>query len=267
VSMISSEDRGLHYGDGLFETITCMDGQPRWLVRHLARLRLGCERLGIAMPDEALLQSRIAVAAAGQARSLVKLIVTRGVAPARGYRPTGTEIPTVLVQRYPWPAPVSGKFVVDIAAVRLGENPLLAGIKHLNRLEQVLAQQQAGVAGVSETLMRATSGGLICGSMTNLFLCEAAALITPGVEQCGVAGVMRGLVMDAARALAMPLHIEAISPARMWAAPAAFVTNVRLGLQTIDTLVRREQKGSPSRDLATDERQYRLQDWINAHSA
>jgi 4-amino-4-deoxychorismate lyase len=202
--MINSEDRGLQYGDGLFETISCVQGQPRWLARHLARLRLGCERLGIAMPDEALLSAKIATAATGHARCLVKLIVTRGIATARGYRPTGAEIPTVLVQHYPWPAAVTGRFVVDISAVRLGENPVLAGIKHLNRLEQVVAQQQAGVAGVSETLMRASTGHLICGSMSNLFLCEAAALITPGVEQCGVTGVMRGLVIDAARALAVP---------------------------------------------------------------
>jgi 4-amino-4-deoxychorismate lyase len=238
VSMISSEDRGLHYGDGLFETISCVQGQPRWLARHLARLRLGCERLGIAMPDQALLQTKIA---------------------ARGFRPTGAETPTVVVQAYPWPAPAAGRFVVDVSAVRLGENPLLAGLKHLNRLEQVLAQQQAGVAGVSETLMRASTGHLICGSMSNLFLCEAAALITPGVDQCGVAGVMRGLVVDAAQALMLPLRIEAVPLERLQAAPAAFVTNVRLGLQAVDILEQRE--------LAADGRVKKLQDWIHAHSA
>jgi 4-amino-4-deoxychorismate lyase len=257
--MISSDDRGLHYGDGLFETVTCVHGQPRWLARHLARLRLGCERLGIAMPDQALLQAKIAALADGQARCLVKLIVTRGVATARGYRPSGAEVPTLVVQLYPWPAPAAGRFTVDVSPVRLGENPLLAGLKHLNRLEQVLAQQQAGIAGVSETLMRASSGGVICGSMSNLFLCEATALITPGVEQCGVAGVMRSLVMDAARAVALPLHVAAVSPERLHAAPAAFVTNVRLGLQSVGTLERRE--------LAVDPRVLKLQDWIHAHTA
>ena len=259
MSMISSDDRGLHYGDGLFETISSVDGQPRWLARHLARLRLGCQKLGIAMPEQALLQAEIATAAAGQSRCLVKVIVTRGVATVRGYRPSGAEVPTLVVQLYPWLAPAAGRFTVDVSPVRLGENPLLAGLKHLNRLEQVLAQQQAGIAGVSETLMRASSGGVICGSMSNLFLCEAAALITPGLEQCGVAGIMRSLVIDAARALAMPLQVEAVSPERLQAAPAAFVTNVRLGLKAIDNLGRR--------DLATDERVAKLQDWIHAHTA
>ncbi len=257
--MINSEDRGLQYGDGLFETISCVQGQPRWLARHLARLQQGCERLGITMPDQALLQTKIAAAASGQARCLVKLIVTRGVAMARGYRPTGTEIPTVLVQSYAWPVPVASQFVVDISAVQLGENPLLAGLKHLNRLEQVLAQQQAGIAGVSETLMRTSTGHLICGSMSNLFLCEAAALITPGVDQCGVAGVMRSLVIDAAQALALPLRIETVSLERLQAAPAAFVTNVRWGLQAIDLLAQRE--------LVMDERPRMLRDWIHAHTA
>ena len=83
-SQVPALDRGLQYGDGLFETVRCEQGGLRWFGRHLARLGAGCERLGIAMPDGALLRSEAAAVAAGMPRSLVKLIVTRGEARARG---------------------------------------------------------------------------------------------------------------------------------------------------------------------------------------
>ena len=260
MSVISSADRGLHYGDGLFETISCAHGRPRWLERHLERLRSGCERLQIRMPDATQLRAQLAALAAGEARCLLKLIVTRGVATARGYRPSGEEIPTVLTQKFPWPGSAgTGSFAVDISSVTLGENPLLAGIKHLNRLEQVLAQQRMATGAVAETLMLSTSGAVICGSMSNLFLCEESALITPGLESCGVAGVMRGLVIDAAQALHLPLRVAAVSRQQLQSAPAAFLTNVRLGVQPIALLA--------GRPLASDARCTRLLEWINAHAA
>ncbi len=53
------QDRGFQYGDGLFETISCLDGEPRWFDRHLARLALGCARLGMRAPDDALLRAEV----------------------------------------------------------------------------------------------------------------------------------------------------------------------------------------------------------------
>ncbi len=255
---VSGDDRGLHYGDGVFETISCVHGRLRWQDRHLARLRSGCERLQIAAPDVARMRQRLALLAAGEARCLLKLIVTRGVATARGYRPSGRETPTVLAQKYPWPAAPPEHFAVDVSSVPLGENRLLAGIKHLNRLEQVLAQLRMDSAAVAETLMLATSGTVICGSMSNLFLCEESALITPDLTSCGVAGVMRSLVIDAAQALGLALRVEPIALARLHAAPAAFVTNVRLGVQPVATLA--------GRRLGDDPRAARLWNWIDAHA-
>ena len=97
-------DRGLQYGDGLFETISCVDGQPRWLERHLQRLALGCQRLKISSPDAALLRGEIVATARSTDRSMLKLIVTRGSAMERGYRPTGREQATHVLLQYPWPA-------------------------------------------------------------------------------------------------------------------------------------------------------------------
>jgi 4-amino-4-deoxychorismate lyase len=258
LSSISSADRGLHYGDGLFETISCADGQARWLDRHLARLARGCERLGIAFPDDSRLRSRIRNLATASPHGLIKLILTRGVATSRGYRPSGRERTTLLLECHPWPPVAATVFSANLSTVSMGENPLLAGIKHLNRLEQVLAQQRLAGTSVGETLMCSSSGAVICGSMSNLFLCEEAALITPAVESCGVAGVMRSLVIDGAHALRLPLQVERVSVERLRAAPAAFVTNVRLGLQSVQVF---EQ-----RPLAVDPRVSALQEWIDAHA-
>src|SRR6478752_3311507 len=100
VEGVSPYDRGLHYGDGLFETIVCVKGRARFLSLHLERLSLGCERLRIALGDVAPLRAEIeTIAAAGDA--LVKVIVTRGEAVARGYGWSGTEVASRLVFRYP----------------------------------------------------------------------------------------------------------------------------------------------------------------------
>ncbi|HEY2591064.1 MAG TPA: aminotransferase class IV, partial [Steroidobacteraceae bacterium] len=97
-------DRGLHYGDGLFETIACRNGEPRFLDEHLERLALGCERLAIELGSRGGLVEDVARLAAGKARALVKVLVTRGPATARGYAPRGDEHPARIVLRYGWPA-------------------------------------------------------------------------------------------------------------------------------------------------------------------
>jgi 4-amino-4-deoxychorismate lyase len=238
---IDAEDRGLQYGDGLFETISCVAGQPRWLALHLQRLRAGCERLQIGFDSFDALGAQINALAAGQQRCLVKLILTRGVARRRGYRPTGDETPTRILTRHEWPSappPVAAGLVfrVAISSVRLGMNPLLAGLKHLNRLEQVLAQNALRDAPLEEVLMLSSTGLVIGGSMSNIFLADDAGLFTPALHDCGVAGVMRRVVCVAAAAAGAPVQVREIAVAELASVREAFVTNVRWGLQSITEL-------------------------------
>lgn len=230
---LSAEDRGLHYGDGVFETMRCRDGRVRWLDLHLARLQRGCERLGIAMPEPALLQRELQTLIEGEQRCLLKLIVTRGVAQGRGYRPTGGEQPTRVLRRYAWPAPGAAEFRVHRSPVVLGSNPLLAGIKHLNRLEQVLAQRAAAAAGVEEGLQCCESGEIVAGSMSNVFVVEDDVWLTPPIVHCGVAGVMRSLVMSTAARVGLAVREVTLTPAQLLKAPAIVLSNVRLGLQAV----------------------------------
>jgi 4-amino-4-deoxychorismate lyase len=235
---LTSADRGLQYGDGLFETITCIDGRPRWLALHLQRLRRGCERLQLPFADFEALGAEIAAMAIDAGRCIVKLILTRGPARRRGYRPDGSESPTRILTRHEWPVEAASvtDFRVGISSVRLGMNPLLAGLKHLNRLEQVMAQSAMRDAPLEEVLMLSSAGQVIGGSMSNVFFADDSGLFTPALEDCGVAGIMRQLVCQAAMAAGTAVQVRAVDPRELPRVREAFVTNVRWGVQSITAL-------------------------------
>jgi 4-amino-4-deoxychorismate lyase len=251
----SVQDRGLQYGDGLFETIACVGGRPRGLDRHLSRLAHGCERLGMPAPEGAMLRAELQTLLGSTPRALIKIIVTRGVATARGYRPSGDEQPTRIVGAHPWNLSADREFRVGLSTVPLGMNPQLAGLKHLNRLEQVLAQRDAAARGLHEVLMSSSDGEVIGGSMSNLFVCRSGEWLTAPVTHCGVAGVMRALVLEVAPRMGLPVRIRALSAGDVDAASALFVTNVRLGLQPVHWY--------QGRSLAVDERGAVLQRLID----
>ena len=258
---IAVADRAVQYGDGLFETIRCEQGLPRWLERHLARLSLGCTRLKIEPPDAAQLEAEVRELAAGQRQALIKILYTRGIGAARGYAPRECREPTRIVSVHPWPhrpAHWQDGFRVALATLQLGENPALAGIKHLNRLEQVLAALEAQALQVDEVLLASHSGALVSGGMSNLFLIEAGRLITPPLARCGVEGIMRGLVIEAAAKVGLQSVIEPVTVARLQRAGCVFLTNVRLGLQCVHWLA--------GRALVADPRIARLQEQLDVRS-
>jgi 4-amino-4-deoxychorismate lyase len=252
---VSVSDRGLQYGDGLFETLRCEQGRVRWFERHLARLALGCARLGLPEPDGALLRREAESLLEDCPRALLKLVLTRGTATARGYRPTGEERTTRIFTRHPWPEATGREFRLGLSEVRLAQNPLLAGLKHLNRLEQVLAQRAAANAGVDEVLMCSGEGEVVSGSYSNLFVVQDGALLTPPLTQCGVAGVMRSLVLELAPRLGFAVRVAPVSAQQLASAPALFMTNVRLGAQAVHWY--------EGRRLQLDARGARLQELID----
>jgi 4-amino-4-deoxychorismate lyase len=237
---LSVLDRGVHYGDGLFETIACEGGRPRLIERHLQRLADGCERLGLAPGDGAALAREVRELAAGTSRAIVKLLLTRGVALARGYAPTGHERPVRIALRYAWPAPDAehaGQGVrVRRATLRLGENPALAGIKHCNRLEQVLARREWADPGIAEALMFSSSEALISGTMSNVFLVRGSRVLTPRIDRCGVAGVMRAVVLEIAGAAGISAEECRLDAADLAAAEEIFLTNVLTGIRPVREL-------------------------------
>lgn len=233
-------DRGLHYGDGLFETIACVDGRPRLLDRHLRRLTLGCGRLKLAPPDVDTLDAEVRELAAAVPRSIIKILVTRGPARARGYGVSGGEIATRIVLRYPWPeeGPAAARDGVQIrlAQTRLGENVTLAGLKHCNRLEQVLARCEWDDAAIAEALMFSSSGALISGTMSNVFLVDNSRLLTPRLDRCGVAGIMRGLILEEAARAAVPVVECRLEAAALEQARELFLSNALWGVRPVRAL-------------------------------
>jgi len=237
---LSPLDRGLHYGDGLFETIACVGGRPRFLSLHLERLTRGCRRLGIALPGSVELKREILAVAALTERAIVKLLLTRGPAAARGYGATGREKPTRVTLRYRWepeePRLATEGVRVRTAALRLAENPPLAGLKHLNRLEQVLARREWTDPAIAEALVFSSGGRLVSGVMSNVFLVEGKKLRTPLLDRCGVAGIMRQVVLREAAHLGIETEEAALGSEDLARARELFLTSALIGVRPVSAL-------------------------------
>lgn len=229
---LQAGERGFHYGDGLFETVLIRDARARFLDDHLSRLARGCQSLGIQAPSHALLQGDIERLAAGCAAGVLKIIITRG-AGTRGYRPPSPAgEPTRFVALYPAPSFASSAPIrLRWSATRLGRNARLAGIKHLNRLEQVLAQSEWHDASIEEGLMLDTEGELVSGTASNVFLVRDEVLLTPDLRFCGVQGVMRTQVIRAALGLGLTVSEQPLWPCDLEAASEVFVTNAVRGIR------------------------------------
>ncbi|MGS0541546.1 aminodeoxychorismate lyase [Pseudomonas sp. Y5-11] len=229
---LSLKDRGLAYGDGLFETIAVRGGQPILLDRHLTRLAEGCSRLAIAA-DIDRVRTELRAYAAAMGEGVLKLILTRGDG-LRGYAPDPAAQGRRILQGNPpaaYPA-VHGEQGVRLfpCATRLSNQPLLAGLKHLNRLEQVLARAEWRDGEHAEGLMLDQAGRVIEGVFSNLFLVRDGVLITPDLKRCGVAGVMRAELLFQAESLAIPTQITDVSLEQLQWADEVFICNSVYGV-------------------------------------
>jgi len=199
----------------------------------MQRLDAGCRRLGIIMPAPALLEQEARTLAGGQADAILKILITRG-SGGRGYRPPSKARTTRLVCLYPLPEyPLEFReqgIRLRHCRTRLGLSPDLAGLKHLNRLEQVLARAEWDDMSIAEGLMSSVTGNVIEGTMTNLFAVINHQLVTPELDQCGVAGVMRSIVLEESGALEIPAVVTSIDRAELARASEVFVCNSIIGI-------------------------------------
>ena len=233
-SAVPADDRGLQYGDGLFETMLVRDGVARFLELHLARLARGLGRLGIpSAPAEVRADVARAIERAPRL-AILKIIVTRGSAETRGYAPPAATRPRRIVSLWPTkplePASLEQGVALNVARLRLPEPSPLAGLKHLNRLEHVLAAA-GGLRGNSfESLLLSTRDRVVSGVMSNVFVVKAGELLTPPVARVGVAGVMRQVVLREAPSLGIPAREQELGLAEVFAADGIFITNARIGV-------------------------------------
>jgi 4-amino-4-deoxychorismate lyase len=225
-------DRGLTYGDGLFETIAVRDREARFLELHLNRLLAGCERLRIRLADRPSLEAGLVAAARGVQHGVLKLIVTRGSGP-RGYAPPAQAVPTVIWGTMNSAHGLSRPIAIRWCETMVSVNPATAGLKTLGRLEQVLARAEWTGAEVAEGLMTTTEGELIGGTSSNVFVVARDLVQTPAVHRAGVAGVMRGLVLDAARRAGIEVVETSLAPSCINEATEIFVSNSLTGIRPV----------------------------------
>lgn len=252
VHAIGVEDRGLQYGDGLFETMLLRGGRVRFLSDHLARLRSGCTRLAIEPLAESVLQSDLDKLCSADGDGIIKLIITRGLG-GRGYRAPTNLTPTRVLSLY---APVpqdSPAIEIRWCNTRLARNGLLAGMKHLNRLEQVLAQTECAATECAEGLMLDTEGELVCATSANVFAVIDGVLVTPDLRFSGVLGVMRKNVIAAAGRLGIAVEERALWPAELEMASEMLLTNAVRAIRRVHRLEERTWDAWPVAQAITAE--------------
>lgn len=235
VDSLNVMDRGLQYGDGVFRTLKVDSGRLCWWKDHYAKLHQDCHALRIQCPEESLLEKEASQIAAQAGIGVVKILVTRGAGP-RGYRMAGQAEPTRIVMGFAAGPVIPESVEVRWCDLKLSHQPLLAGIKHLNRLENVLARSEWQDPDIAEGLMLDESGHVICGTMTNLVIVEDGNLVTPDLSLCGVAGVTRNRLMRAARKYGQTIRIDSLAPERLLAAGQVLLCNSLVGIWRVEKL-------------------------------
>ncbi len=235
---IPADDRGLAYGDGLFETIAVRCGLPRGLSLHLDRLQDGCERIGLSFPGRDLLKTEIHGLSLPEHGAL-KVILTRG-SGRRGYAadPAAEPLRVVTVAASePYPEAFYAQGVaLRFCTTPVSSNTALAGLKSLNRLEQVLARSEWSDKAFQEGLMCSGDQRVIAGTMTNLFVVANGRVVTPELSDCGIAGTMRRRIMNVLQANGTAVSEQDLSTADVRNAEELFVTNALLGLWPVARL-------------------------------
>lgn len=233
---VPATDRGLNYGDGLFETVRVHAGGLPLLARHLDRLRGGCARLGLPYPgDETIGEDAQALLAAGMAEGVLRIVLTRG-SGGRGYAPPLDAPGRRIVSLHPLPAGLAAPIALGTCNTRLGTSPTLGGLKHLGRLEQVLAARETAAAGWDEGLMLDAAGCVVEATRHNLFYWRDGGLHTPPVQAAGVAGVMRALVLESMIAAGIPGGEAPLRYDELHAIDGMFLCNAVAGVRTVGCL-------------------------------
>ncbi len=233
---VSVLDRSFQYGDGCFTTMYTENGCVQFWERHVKRMHDGLERLKIAQPDWQQVEHWVDQCTLQQGRGGVKLHITRGEG-GRGYSSQGFSSPNVTVSQFVYPsaydALLEHGMELTVCETQLGWSPLLAGLKHNNRLEQVLIKSEIEDKGHLDGIVCDLAGNVIETSFANLFWRKGNAWFTPDLSRCGVAGVIRQLVIENLNFNQFSLTIADFQLDHLLSADEIFITNAILGIAPI----------------------------------
>ena len=235
--IISPFDRGFAYGDGVFRTMKMVDGLPESWPQHYQKLVADCAAINIVCPSAELLMSDLqqlfsSVNMSENQLAVAKIIITRGEGN-RGYTPpaitapmrvvTKSDMPTYSEQRY------SEGVNLTVCETRLAPQPKLAGIKSLNRLENVLARMEWQEPTIADGILLDNEGNVIECTAANIFARFGTTLITPSLTQCGIAGITRQRIIELAPTLSLKTSIKAIDLPTLLAADEVIICNSLYG--------------------------------------
>jgi len=230
-------DRGFQYGDGTFTTVAVRQGIPLFWPLHLARLDRDCRKLLIPFPGGACLEPDMRTLCTAQPEGVLKIQISRGIG-GRGYRVPEPARVTRVLSMHPLPDYPPELWTNGVEArlceSRLSINPGLAGIKHMNRLEQILARAEWSAEEIREGIMLDAEGYVAEGTMSNVFLVKNGLLFTPKIDRCGVAGVMRSLAIAAALENGVAVAESRVTLEELYAADEVFLTNCVIGLWPVN---------------------------------
>lgn len=243
---LTINDRAIHYGDGIFETILCDRNSLFFWSQHYQRLQQSAVRLKLDCPDEKLLLDDIKQLLDKNPEIIeksytLKIILTRG-AGDRGYRYVKgmkqnrlvllSEIDTA------YSSLLSGELLTGelcLCQQQASINESLAGLKHLNRLENVLARNEWQNQYIDGLMINANKN-VIEGSMSNLFAVQDGELFTPDLSQSGVKGVMRELIILLAKNNNIKVSVVNITAAELLAMDEIFISNSLIGMKSVNKL-------------------------------
>jgi len=234
-SKISIFNRNVQFGDGLFETCVVENKKILFWVNHFARLNRGCEQLKISKVDESVWLSDVkkALSLCSYDHCVVKLILSRGES-LRGYgfkddiKPVRAVIVSELQK-----TTLNNSFCLEYCQSGYDSNPKLAGIKHCNRLEQVLAR--AGLKS-DEGIMLDENHNVISVTQGNIYAIHGNTLITPKLDKCGVEGTRRDVILDLAKLLGIKVKVDTLSVKELGQANEVFISNSIIGIQSISQI-------------------------------
>ncbi len=198
VNTISVLDRGLAYGDGVFTTGKVVAGQVEMLSAHLERLKIGCHKLAIIAPDFIKLAEQVKAVTTDFSLAVLKIVITAGIG-GRGYSRHRADKATVIISLFDFPEHYflwqQQGINLGVSKHKLGLNPMLAGIKHLNRLEQVLIRQELDHRAEDDLLVLDLNNHVIESSCANVFWLANGTWQTPKITTAGIAGLMRAKIL------------------------------------------------------------------------
>ncbi|MGV0005816.1 MAG: aminodeoxychorismate lyase [Candidatus Porifericomitaceae bacterium WSBS_2022_MAG_OTU9] len=239
-AMVPASDRGLQYGDGVWETMAVKHGKILCLREHLQRLLRGVVAVGLDACMVAAVKRDLRRLGRGVERAVIKVILTRG-SSSRGYRSGQDTVGRRIVTLQPWPHwPATWQrrgIQVLLLKARLATQPGLSGYKHLNCLQQVLARKEWDSAAIAEGLMRDQLGYVVEGTMSNVFIRCGQRWLTPKIDRCGVAGIVREAVISHCQDIGIKIRQQRIKLSQLCTADEIFVCNSLIGLWPVRRLL------------------------------